>query len=167
MCRIGRQHSEAGRLTGSSDKMHNHMTPDVAPATRRTMQANRRRDTAPELALRSILHARGLRFRVNKPLPFDRRRSADLVFTRARLYVFVDGCFWHGCAQHFVEPKTRADFWLEKIRGNRQRDEDTRQRLEASGATVIRVWEHQDPTEAADVIEAVYRSILMSGPAAL
>lgn len=132
--------------------------PAVAPATRRTMQANRGRDTGPELALRSILHARGLRFRVNHPLPFDRRRRADLAFTKARLYVFVDGCFWHGCPDHFIEPKTRADFWLEKIRGNRQRDDDTQRRLEQSGATVIRVWEHQDPIEAADQIEAAYRS---------
>jgi DNA mismatch endonuclease (patch repair protein) len=147
--------------------MRQQAGPDVSPATRRTMQANRGRDTGPELALRSILHARGLRFRVNQPLPFDRRRRADLTFTRAGLYVFVDGCFWHGCPEHFIEPKTRADFWLEKVRGNRQRDEDTRQQLEHSGATVIRVWEHQDPNDAADQIEAVYRSILLSEPAAL
>jgi DNA mismatch endonuclease (patch repair protein) len=140
--------------------MYDHRTPDVTPATRRTMRANRGRDTGPELALRKILHARGLRYRVNQPLPFDRRRTADLVFTRARLYVFVDGCFWHGCAEHYIEPKTRAEFWQRKLRGNRQRDEDTRQRLEASGATVIRVWEHEDPIESADRIEAVYKSIL-------
>ena len=139
--------------------------PDVSPATRRTMQANRGRDTGPELALRSILHARGLRFRVNQPLPFDRRRRADLTFTRARLYVFVDGCFWHGCPDHFIEPKTRADFWLDKIRGNRQRDDDTRRQLEQRGATVIRIWEHQDPNQAADQIEAVYRSIQRCEPA--
>jgi DNA mismatch endonuclease (patch repair protein) len=81
--------------------------------------------------------------------------------------VFVDGCFWHGCPDHFIEPKTRADFWLDKIRGNRQRDDDTRQQLEQSGATVIRIWEHQDPNQAADEIEAVYRSIQGSEPATL
>jgi len=142
--------------------MRDQTFPEVTEAIRRTMQANRGRDTGPELAVRSILHARGLRFRVNQPLPFDRRRRADLTFTRARLFVFVDGCFWHGCPDHFVEPRTRRDFWLDKIRGNRSRDIDTRNRLEELGATVLRVWEHDDPTAAADAIEATYRSILVS-----
>lgn len=124
------------------------------------MQANRGRDTGPELALRSILHARGLRFRVNQPLPFDRRRRADVTFTRARLYVFVDGCFWHGCPEHYIAPKTRSAFWAEKVEGNRVRDADTRMRLEQAGARVLRFWEHQDPSEAADVVEAAYRSML-------
>ena len=86
------------------------------------MQANRGRDTGPEVALRSLLHRAGLRFRVDFPLPFDRRRRADIVFTRAGLYVFVDGCFWHGCPDHFVMPKTREQFWRDKIEGNRARD---------------------------------------------
>lgn len=142
--------------------MRDQTFPEVTEAIRRTMQANRGRDTGPELAVRSILHARGLRFRVNQPLPFDRRRRADLTFSRARLFVFVDGCFWHGCPDHFVEPRTRRDFWLDKIRGNQSRDIDTRHRLEELGATVLRVWEHDDPTAAADAIEATYRSILVS-----
>lgn len=124
------------------------------------MQSNRGRDTAPELALRSILHARGLRFRVNQPLPFDRRRRADITFPRAGLYVFIDGCFWHGCPDHFIQPKTRSEFWAEKIRSNRLRDEDTRLHLVRDGAIVIRVWEHEDTWEAADLIETTYRSIL-------
>jgi DNA mismatch endonuclease, patch repair protein len=142
--------------------MHQQALPEVTAATRRTMQANRGRDTGPELALRSILHARGLRFRVNYPLPFDRRRRADLTFTKARLYVFVDGCFWHGCPEHFIEPKTRTEFWLDKIQGNRERDEDTRRQLELAGAFVLRVWEHQDPVLAANAVEELYRSILLS-----
>ena len=125
------------------------------------MQANRGRDTGPELALRSILHGRGFRFRVNHPLPFDRRRRADLTFTRARLYVFVDGCFWHGCPKHYVEPKTRTGFWREKVRANRLRDDDTRRRLEQCGATVLRIWEHDGPVEAADQVEAAYRSLIV------
>src|SRR5688500_9129883 len=80
--------------------------PPVSPAARRTMMANRGRDTGPELALRSLMHRAGMRFRVDHPLPFDRRRRADIVFTRAGLYVFVDGCYWHGCPEHFVMPKT-------------------------------------------------------------
>jgi DNA mismatch endonuclease (patch repair protein) len=133
---------------------------EVAPATRRTMQANRGRDTGPELAIRSVLHSRGLRFRVNQPLPFDRRRRADLTFPKVGLYVFVDGCFWHKCPEHFVEPKTRAEFWLNKINGNYRRDVDTRQRLEESGATVVRIWEHTDPHQAADQVEQVYRLLV-------
>ena len=134
--------------------------PEVASATRRTMQANRGWDTAPELALRSILHGRGLRFRVNQPLPIDRRRRADLTFTRAGLYVFVDGCFWHGCPEHFVAPKTRANFWLAKVTGNRARDQDTSERLEALGATVLRLWEHVSPEDGADIVVAKYREVL-------
>lgn len=136
--------------------MHDELYPDVSAAARRTMQANRGRDTGPEIALRAILHARGLRFRVNQPLPFDRRRRADLTFTKVGLYVFVDGCFWHGCPEHFVQPRTRPAFWLEKILGNRARDADTCRQLEESGATVLRIWEHQDPKEAADVVESTY-----------
>ena len=134
--------------------------PAVSEATRRTMRANRGRDTGPEIALRSILHARGLRFRVNQSLPFDRRRRADLTFPRVGLYVFVDGCFWHGCPTHYAEPKTRAQFWREKIRGNQARDLDSQERLEGLGARVIRVWEHTDPEEAADAVERIYRRLV-------
>ena len=134
-------------------------SPPVTPAVRRNMQANRGRDTQPELLLRSILHAQGLRFRVCQPLPFDRRRRADITFTRVGLYVFVDGCFWHGCPDHFVEPKTRKDFWLAKIRGNQLRDLDTETQLRAEGFTVLRFWEHEDPSVVASQIEAVYRRL--------
>lgn len=119
------------------------------------MQANRGRDTGPELALRSLLHQAGMRFRVDLPLPFNRRRRADIVFTRVGLYVFVDGCFWHGCPDHFVLPATRRDFWRAKIDGNRMRDADTDRRLIESGLFVLRVWEHQPAAEA--VVEVVQR----------
>ena len=122
------------------------------------MSRIRRSGTAGELALRHALWAFGMRYRLSVKLP----GSPDLVFTRARVAVFVDGCFWHGCPDHFVEPRTRRDFWLDKIRGNQSRDIDTRNRLEELGATVLRVWEHDDPTAAADAIEATYRSILVS-----
>lgn len=136
------------------------MLPEVATATSRTMRANRGRDTGPELALRSALHARGLRFRVNQPLPFNRRRRSDLTFTKVALYVFVDGCFWHGCPEHFIMPKTRRDFWLDKIRDNQARDVETSARLEALGGTVVRVWEHEGLEAAADTIETVYRDLM-------
>ncbi|WP_415296883.1 hypothetical protein [Cellulosimicrobium sp. SJTW-1] len=83
------------------------------------MQAIRRRDTKPELAVRRVLHARGLRYRVDfAPLPGLRRR-ADIVFTRARVAVFIDGCFWHGCPEHGQQAfKRNIDYWPSKIAGN-------------------------------------------------
>jgi len=108
------------------------------------MQANRGRDTGPELALRRMLHARGLRYRVDHALPFDRRRRADIVFTRARVAVFVDGCFWHGCPEHGTTPRTNSTFWAAKIARNRARDADTDARLAEAGWTVLRFWEHED-----------------------
>lgn len=133
--------------------------PPVAAATRRTMQGNRGRDTRPELALRSLLHREGMRFRVDYPLPFDRRRRADIVFTRVDLYVFVDGCFWHGCPTHFVMPKTRREFWAAKIEANRSRDHDTDQRLRETGSVVVRVWEHLRADHAALLVRERYSAL--------
>jgi DNA mismatch endonuclease (patch repair protein) len=117
------------------------------------MQSTRRRDTASELALRSLLHRRGLRYRVDyPPIPGSRRR-ADLVFSRARVAVFVDGCFWHGCPDHASWPKANAGWWREKIVANQRRDEDTDRTLTEAGWHVIRVWEHESPTDAADRIQ--------------
>jgi DNA mismatch endonuclease, patch repair protein len=123
------------------------------------MRSQRQRDTKGELELRSLLHRRGLRFRVHALLPGLRRRS-DIVFTRARVVVFVDGCFWHGCPEHGTWPKENADWWREKIEVNQRRDRDTDARLTAAGWTVIRVWEHEDLTQAADhIVETVRRAI--------
>lgn len=116
------------------------------------MKAQRRRDTKPETELRSELHRRGLRFRVDHPLPGSRRR-ADIVFTRLEIAVFVDGCFWHGCPEHGTLPKASGPWWREKLRANRDRDEDTNRRLSGRGWSVLRVWEHEDPVQAANRIE--------------
>jgi DNA mismatch endonuclease (patch repair protein) len=124
----------------------------VSPATRRVMQANRGRDTSPELAVRSRLHARGLRYRVATPLQFDRRRRSDIYFSRAGLYIFIDGCYWHGCPEHFIEPKTNVEFWRTKIEGNRRRDVDTTSRLIELGFHVLRFWEHCDPAVVVEEI---------------
>jgi DNA mismatch endonuclease (patch repair protein) len=121
-------------------------------AVRANMQANRGRDTGPELALRSLLHATGLRYRVNaRPVPEIRRR-ADVVFPRDRVAVFVDGCFWHGCPQHSRPAKTNAEAWSAKIEGNRVRDTETNTLLRSAGWTVLRVWEHDDVEEAARMV---------------
>src|SRR5688572_18555770 len=94
---------------------------EVAPGVRRSMQGNRSRDTKPELLLRSILHARGMRYRVHYRL-LGTRHTADVVFTRARVAVFVDGCWWHGCPEHYREPKSNTGYWLPKIERNLARD---------------------------------------------
>jgi DNA mismatch endonuclease, patch repair protein len=129
------------------------------------MRSQRQRDTKGELELRSLLHRRGLRFRVHALLPGLRRRS-DIVFTRARVVVFVDGCFWHGCPEHGTWPKENADWWREKIEVNQRRDRDTDARLTAAGWTVIRVWEHEDPTQAADQIVEIVRRAITQGEGA-
>jgi DNA mismatch endonuclease, patch repair protein len=129
--------------------------PDASTdAVSRQMSAQRRRDTACERALRSTLHRQGLRFFVHRrPLP-GLRREADLVFPKVMVAVFVDGCFWHGCPQHGTWPKANADWWRAKIERNRERDADTDRRLQQSGWTAIRIWEHEDPLDAADRVKA-------------
>lgn len=119
------------------------------------MQANRSRDTKPEIAVRRAVHALGLRYRVDhRPLPGLNRR-ADLVFTRARVAVFVDGCFWHGCPEHHTVAKTNAPFWAEKVRRNGQRDTATDHMLTEAGWLVVRAWEHEDPSSVADKVAGV------------
>ncbi|MEV0168268.1 very short patch repair endonuclease [Nonomuraea fuscirosea] len=125
-------------------------------ATRASMRSNKGRDTKPELALRRAVHALGLRYRVScRPLKAV-RRTADLVFTRAKIAVFMDGCFWHGCPEHHTVAVTNAGFWAEKVRRTRERDAETDRLLGSEGWLVIRVWEHEDPVRAAGrVAEAV------------
>jgi DNA mismatch endonuclease (patch repair protein) len=120
------------------------------------MRSNRGRDTGPELALRRVLHARGLRYRVDHPLPFDRRRRADIAFTRAKVAVFIDGCFWHGCPEHGATPRTNTAFWSAKIARNRERDADTVRRLDEAGWAVLRFWEHE-PVDSC--VERVVRAL--------
>ena len=86
------------------------------------------------------------------------RRKADLIFPVPRIAVFIDGCFWHGCPEHRSYPKRNADYWEEKIELNQTRDADTTARLADEGWTVIRVWEHESPSQAADRIEAAVRA---------
>lgn len=127
-------------------------------AVRESMRANRSRDTKPELALRRALHALGLRYRVHiRPVP-DAACEPDIIFTRRRVAVFVDGCYWHGCPQHHRAPRAHADYWAVKIARNMERDRDTDQRLIQSGWLPLRVWEHEDPDSAASRIAEVVRA---------
>jgi DNA mismatch endonuclease (patch repair protein) len=129
-----------------------------SPEARARMQSNKSRDTKPELALRSAVHARGLRYRVSaKPLA-GVRRTADLVFPRAKVAVFLDGCFWHGCPEHHTVASANAKFWADKVEGNRKRDRDTDGRLAEAGWVSVRVWEHEDAVEAARRVEEIVRA---------
>ncbi|WP_256338947.1 very short patch repair endonuclease [Streptomyces sp. 2224.1] len=132
-------------------------------AARATMRANRSRDTKPELALRRAIHALGLRYRVStRPLP-SLRRTADIVFTRAKVAVFLDGCFWHGCPVHHTLASANSAYWQEKDRRNRERDQDTNAQLAAAGWTVLRFWEHEDVAAAAlRVAEVVRKQVELS-----
>lgn len=106
--------------------------------------------TGPEFAVRRELHRRGLRFRVNvSDLPGRR----DIVLTRAKVAIFVDGCFWHGCLQHAVAPKANASWWRAKLDANVARDRRNGSTLQESGWLVVRVWGHESPVAAADMIE--------------
>lgn len=116
------------------------------------MSRQLRRDTAPELSLRRELHRRGLRYRVEYPLPGMRRRRADIAFTRARIAVFVDGCFWHACPDHGTSPANNGVWWADKLRRNMERDRETDVHLTEQGWSVVRIWEHEDPVVAADRI---------------
>lgn len=118
------------------------------------MQAIRSRDTKPERLIRSLLHAQGLRYRVAaKPLP-SLRRTADIVFRPSKLAVFIDGCYWHGCPEHYVSPKTNPGYWSDKVARNMARDRDTDEKLRAAGWTVLRFWEHEPAEDCAVKIAA-------------
>ncbi|WP_328582127.1 very short patch repair endonuclease [Streptomyces sp. NBC_00370] len=126
-------------------------------ARRRNMQAIKSRDTKPEQVVRRLVHAQGLRYRVAaKPLP-DLRRTADMVFRPAKVAVFIDGCYWHGCPDHYVPPKTNVGYWSDKVARNMARDRDTNRRLGEAGWTVLRFWEHESPGECASAIGAAVR----------
>jgi DNA mismatch endonuclease, patch repair protein len=124
------------------------------------MRATGRRDTTVELRLRSALHRRGWRYRVDvRPAP-DLRTRADLVFRSRRVAVYVDGCFWHGCPEHYRTPATRGSWWDEKIASNRRRDELAMNALIERGWAVVRIWEHVSLDEAVGLVETV----LQHGP---
>jgi DNA mismatch endonuclease (patch repair protein) len=117
------------------------------------MSGVRTRDTAAELAIRRELHRRGLRYRVSTPISGMGRIKPDIVFTRQKVAVFVDGCFWHRCPEHATEPKTNAEWWDQKLTKNVERDRRNDMTLRNGSWTVIRIWEHEDPVTAAERIK--------------
>lgn len=124
--------------------------PKTDAVTTNRMSRQKRRDTAPELLLRRELRARGVGYRVNASLPGLPRRSCDVMFKTAQVAVFVDGCFWHGCPEHGTTPKNNGTWWAEKLKKNIARDRDTDRHLTELTWTVIRIWEHEDMSGAAD-----------------
>ncbi|MGO9270113.1 MAG: very short patch repair endonuclease [Terriglobia bacterium] len=132
----------------------------TSPSVRRAMRSTYGGELRPERSLRSLLHRAGLRFRKHRrPLPVF-RCTADIVFPRQRLCVFVDGCFWHGCPRHFSCPKQNSGWWREKIADNIERDKRQTKFLRSSGWRVIRVWEHEVGVYPDRVVRRISRAIL-------
>ena len=145
-------------LAASRGVLGGHLKGTSSETTRKVMQSNRGQDTGPELRLRRRLHSMGLRYRVGLRLEQNRRRSIDIAFTKPKVAIFVDGCFWHGCPSHSRPTKSNIEFWNEKIERNRIRDADTNALLDVNGWTVIRFWEHDDyEMAAAHIYEVVKR----------
>lgn len=129
-----------------------------SPGSRRSMQSNRRRDTNPELLIRSAIHQRGLRYRTDFRIVLEGGAPRpDIAFTRRRLAIFVDGCFWHLCAEHCVVPRgDNAEYWRRKLEGNKRRDDQHNSLLQEAGWTVLRIWEHEPVEEAVERIIHAY-----------
>jgi len=164
--RVGRESSAGGRPSRTGRQRRGESLPDSyasSPGVRSRMQLQKTRDTGPELAVRRALHAMGLRYRVDRsPLPGLRRR-ADVVFGPAKVAVFIDGCFWHGCPEHGRQPGANSWYWPAKIQRNKDRDADTDRRLAEAGWAVVRAWEHEQAEEVAARVAQLVR-IRRAGP---
>ncbi|MDF6062697.1 very short patch repair endonuclease [Streptomyces sp. JH010] len=131
-----------------------------SPGVSARMSRQARRDTAPEVAVRKLLHGAGYRYRINERVPGMSRRTIDIAFTRAKVAVMIDGCFWHGCPEHATQPKSNAEWWRQKLDRNMTRDTETTEYLASQGWTVLRFWEH---TPAEEVAEAVRVAVDQAG----
>lgn len=145
--------AEQARLAGPDVHRDVGYPHPSSPAARRVMLGNRRRDTTPEIRIRSILHRRGYRFRKDQMVRLGTTRThPDILFTRQRVAVYVDGCFWHCCPDHGTIPQANREYWMPKLAANVARDKRATQQLRDHGWTVLRIWEHVDPLTAADRI---------------
>jgi DNA mismatch endonuclease (patch repair protein) len=113
--------------------------------------------TGPEIRVRQVLFKNGFRYRIKYPVPGVSRRSIDIALPGRRVAIFIDGCFWHGCAEHRSIPKHNHKWWKAKIDETRRRDRDTDQRLHAAGWLVLRYWEHE-PAE--QIVEDVRKAVI-------
>ncbi|MCZ0979748.1 very short patch repair endonuclease [Streptomyces diastatochromogenes] len=122
------------------------------------------KDTAAELAVRRLIHAAGLRYRVEFPVPGMARRRIDVAFTSVKVAVLIDGCFWHGCPEHATQPKANAEWWRQKLDRNMARDKETTEHLEAQGWAVLRFWEHELPEDVAATVHVAVAGRRRSRP---
>ncbi|NJP66685.1 very short patch repair endonuclease [Streptomyces spiramenti] len=120
-----------------------------SPAVSARMSRQASRDTAQEVAVRRLLHAQGLRYRLHVPVPGLPRRTTDVVFGRLKIAVYFDGCFWHGCPEHATSPRANSAWWRTKLDRNMARDRETTEHLGARGWLVVRFWEHEEAGEVA------------------
>lgn len=119
------------------------------------MSRIRRSETGPELSLRRALWRRGARYRLRSSLP----GTPDLIFVNARIAIFVDGCFWHGCPRHYTAPRTNADFWQRKIATNCARDRRVDDELRAAGWRPVRIWEHEIKVDVDRAVDSVFAAV--------
>lgn len=133
-------------------------------AVRRRMQRTARQDNPFERAVRSLLHARGLRYRIHYQIPGLKRTTCDIAFPGLKIAVFLDGCFWHGCVIHPPSVKKNTDFWLEKIERNRVRDARATAHLAGIGWTVLRFWEHETAEDIAGAISSAVSNTNAASP---
>jgi DNA mismatch endonuclease (patch repair protein) len=116
------------------------------------MSRIRAKNTGPEVKLRKMLFAEGIRgYRIHYSLP----GKPDIVFTKKKIAIFIDGCFWHKCPVCFQEPETRKEFWMKKIQSNVDRDERVNEQLKAEGWTILRIWEHEVRKNPEDVVKRI------------
>lgn len=107
--------------------------------------------------MRRLLHAAGLRYRVVYPIAGQRRRTIDIAFTRQKVAVFIDGCFWHSCPQHGTMPRANATWWQAKLTANHERDAETDRMLSELGWVSLRFWEHEPPEQVVARVSAVVK----------
>lgn len=122
------------------------------PQVSERMSRHPRKDTGPELALRRLMFSAGLRYRVHMRVPDLPRRTIDVAFPRKKIAVFIDGCFWHGCPQHGMLPRSNHEWWRQKIEHNRRRDVETSSHLNDLGWDVFRFWCHEDFAIAVEIV---------------
>lgn len=140
-------------MTNSSEPMAGVYV--TSPGRSRNMRAIRRTDSKPEVQLRSALHARGFRYRKDFPIRIDGKLlRPDIAFTRRKIAVFVDGCFWHSCPEHGRIPQANEGYWSPKLRRNAERDREQTCLLESAGWQVLRIWEHVPTPDALAIVTA-------------
>ncbi len=116
--------------------------PAITKTVSEAMRKMPEQATGPEMVVRRFLFAKGLRYRVQYPVPGEPRRTIDVAFPGKKVAVFIDGCFWHGCTEHRNIPTHNHDWWKNKIEKNQLRDRDTDKKLLSTGWLVLRYWEH-------------------------